>query len=331
MNKLTNDKLNILYIKNNKVILIDTDKIYNVKVGKMLKTYDNKYISRKVIKNEKNKLYFRHIYSLLPDDIITDIQQRIYKYIFQTKVLKIEKQIYCVKDNSFDIHNFNQEIFEFHNIDTTGRNTFTNGGWNMNDDIEEQEFNRREQEQKKEEWVLIDTFKTDLFDGRKLTFHKDNRKKFIDNLKKRNSKSKNLVKAINNYEGFLSEFDIKTRCVGLLKNGSLCGCDSIQHVKIRNHRHYFNKLVNHKSFNEDASYSNMIEEGINNIYISENQEREHNYILFGACGRHLGVLRDLRISEVGYKKDITTRYLNRIYEQLGFEVKNGYMCKICSQ
>lgn len=105
-NKLTTDKLNILYIKNSKVILIDTDKIYNVKVGKMLKTYDNKFISRKVIKNENNKLYYRHIYSLLPDEIITEIQQRIYKYIFQRKVLKIDYDRIINKHLKLDDKNF---------------------------------------------------------------------------------------------------------------------------------------------------------------------------------------------------------------------------------
>ena len=66
-----------LSINDNKIILIDTDKVYNKKVGTMLKTYDNKYISRKVINNKKNKLYWRHIFSLLPEEIINDIQQRI--------------------------------------------------------------------------------------------------------------------------------------------------------------------------------------------------------------------------------------------------------------
>lgn len=324
--------MNILSIKNEKMIYINTDKLYEKKVGKMLKTYEDKYISRKVIKNEKNKLYWRHIYSLLPEEIITEIQQRIYRYIFQTKVLKIEKGVYFVKDNRYDLHNFNQEIFELHNIDLTGRNTFTNGGWNMDNPIEEQEYNRRRIKQIQEEWLMVETYKTDLFDGDKMTFYKDNRKKFYDNLKKRNSKSKKLVNAMDDASSLY--FDMRGRCVGLLKNGSLCGCDASNSFCMYK-RDCFNKHINHICFSEDGKYSEMIERGITREHIIENQERNHNYLFLRTCKTHINQMIDLReysITELNTYIDKTYKqqeHLDKIYYQLGYKVRNGYMCKIC--
>ena len=88
-----------LSIHNGKVILIDSSKVYDKKVGKMLKTNDNKYVSRKVIKNTKNKLYWRHIYSYLNEECIELINQMIYQYKMKNEVLGIENVVYF--HNSF--------------------------------------------------------------------------------------------------------------------------------------------------------------------------------------------------------------------------------------
>tara|TARA_Y100001972_G_scaffold110820_1_gene142957 strand:- start:288 stop:1313 length:1026 start_codon:yes stop_codon:yes gene_type:complete len=327
-----------LSINDNKIILIDTDKVYNKKVGTMLKTYDNKYISRKVINNKKNKLYWRHIFSLLPEEIINDIQQRIYRYIFQRKVLKIDKLAYCVKNNKFDINNFNQEIFELHNIDTTGRNTFTNGGFNMDNPIEAQEYERRRLKQLKEEWIMVDTFKTDLLNkySDEMTFYEDNEEKFYDNLYKRNYKSKKLINAMDKYQKE-RYFVMDYRCLGLLKNGSLCGCCTDETVRIKK-RDYYNKHIIPAGFSESATYSNRWPQNINHIFYK--QKRKQKYLYFGACKNHIDQMIDLReyfkIEQNSYMYENTDegegfsqRYLDKIYEQLGYKVRNGYMCKIC--
>ena len=93
-----------LAIRNEKVIMIETDKTFAKGTKNMLKTLDNKFISRKVIKNPKHKLYWRHIYSFLPAEILDVIIPEIYRYIYSQKIIRN----YCslIDKNDMNIYNF---------------------------------------------------------------------------------------------------------------------------------------------------------------------------------------------------------------------------------
>jgi hypothetical protein len=69
-----------LSIHNNRLISINTDKVYSNGTSNMLKTLDGKYISRKVINNKDNTLEWRHIFSLLPEELIQIICEDIYRH-----------------------------------------------------------------------------------------------------------------------------------------------------------------------------------------------------------------------------------------------------------
>jgi hypothetical protein len=92
INKQQEDMIE-LNIHNGKIIMLNTDKTYDKKYGTMLKTLDNQYIIKKIIKNKKNILKWRHIYSFLPSDTIETINQMIYREIYKNKVLNIYKPL----------------------------------------------------------------------------------------------------------------------------------------------------------------------------------------------------------------------------------------------
>jgi hypothetical protein len=68
----------------------------NIHNGKIIYIEDNdcELCNDHYIKNKKNNLKWRHIYSLLPNDTIELINQLIYKDIYKNNVLGIHKPIY---------------------------------------------------------------------------------------------------------------------------------------------------------------------------------------------------------------------------------------------
>lgn len=288
-----------LSIHNGKVILMDSSKVYDKKVGKMLKTSDNKYVSKKVINNKKNKLFWRHLYSYLNEESIELINQMIYQYKMKSEVLGIENIVY------FGRNYFLEEIVgEVYDCSRNGRN-----GWNMNNSEEMVEYQRRKELQEKEDWIDIDIKKEDLFNSdnqdKKIDFWKKRHINFNQNIRDTNTKSKNIQK---NTSGNLVWFRMGRYCNGIMGNGDLCGCESSETLNMD--RDYFNNQINQITFSEDSGR-----------YTRNTGRRRHTTKL-SLCRRHYNKYE--KMNDKTYKKEV-----DKIYKKMGYELQNGYMCKSC--
>lgn len=301
-----------LSIHNGKVILMDSSKVYDIKVGKMLKTSDNRYVSKKVINNTKNKLYWRHLYSYLNQESIEMINQMIYQYKMKSEVLRIENIVYFGRN--YQLENIVGDIYD---CKTTGINPLTNRwGWNMNNLDERMECKRREKIQEKEDWIDISINKEDLFNSSKfkMRFWKNCHIKFNQNIKDTNKKSKHLQK---NISGDLVWFNMSDYCNGVMGNGDFCGCECNE--TLNTDRHYFNNQINKISFNEDGGCN------MNNRYIGwnwYNDNKNRNNTKISLCKRHYNKYE--KMNEKDYCREV-----DKIYKKMGYELKNGYMCKSC--
>jgi len=253
-----------LSIHNGKVILIDSDKVYDRKVGKMLKTNDNKYVSKKVINNKKNKLFWRHIYSYLNEESIELINQMIYQYKMKSAVLGIENVVWFGRS--------------FHN--------------------------------RMEDWLEVEFRKEDIFNcgdrDKRIDFWRKRHIRFNQNIRDKNTKSKNIQKNIN---GCIKYFSMDQYCCGIMGNGDLCGCESNE--TLNTDRDYFNNQINKISFSEDSC-----------IYTRRNGERRRNNTKISLCKRHYNKYE--KMNDKTYNREV-----DKIYKKMGYELQNGYMCKSC--
>ena len=99
-------------------------------------------------------------------------------------------------------------------------------------------------------------------------------------------------------------------CCGVMNNGDLCGCEYSEKLNID--RDYFNDNINHSTFNENGK------EKCNRF----KNNRSRNYTKLSLCKRHYNKYEKMN------KKDYYNE-VDKIYKKMGYEVKNGYMCKIC--
>jgi hypothetical protein len=308
-NKLTK-QLNMceLSIHNGKVILIDTDKCYDKKVGKMLKTNDNKYISRKVINNKNNKLYWRHLYSYLPSECVEDINKMIYEWKMKNQVLNINMNIfYNVDYQSKDI------VSEIYDCGTSYRQV--GRSWDWSNESEKIEFRRRQELQEKEDWISVDIEKQDIFNcsdrDKRIDFWKNRHIRFNERVRDTNKQSKKLQKNIGNSSWDIKYFSMNSYCCGLMNNGNICGCESSERMLID--REYFNNQINPITFSEDScNYSRR-----NNSSV-----RKKSITQIPLCKRHYNKYD--KMSKYQYEMEV-----DKIYRRFGYEIKNGYMCKVC--
>lgn len=287
-----------LSIHNGKVILIDSDKCYDKKMGKMLKTNDNKYVSKKVINNKKNKLYWRHLYSYLNEESIGLINQYIYKYKMKSEVLGIENIVYFNKN--YDIENIVKEIYDcsLYNISYANNKI---------------EYEKRMKKRMKEDWIEVDIEKDNIFksynEDKRIHFWKNNRLQFNQNIRDKNTKSKKIQKNSGGYCG-IKYFDMFKYCNGIMGNGDLCGCESSEKLNID--RDYFNDNINHSSFNENGG------EKCNRFKNS----RLRNKVELSLCKIHYNKYNKMNEKKLNNEVD-------KIYKKMGYELQNGYLCKIC--
>lgn len=276
---------------NNKVIFLDTDKVYDKKVGSMLKTNDNKYISRKVIKNKKNKLYWRHIFSYLNEDCLQIINQMIYRHKMKTEVLKIDYNVI----SSYD-YPLNAWVYELYNISRYNRQGI-------------QEIFKKEEE---EDWEIID-----IEPAKKCLrgFWEKNHIKNNERILKENKSSKKLDKFIkkNSSITFYMDTDkkicknntsIRRMCCGLKNNGDLCGNTADYKIDYIN-KNYYNRWITHNDIHPKTGVGIHLD-GI--------------YLKF--CGIHYKKYDKLYIHK--YQDE-----LDKIYNKLGYKLHNNYLCKMC--
>jgi hypothetical protein len=298
-----------LSIHNGKVILMDSSKVYDKKVGKMLKTNDNKYVSKKVINNKKNKLYWRHLYSYLNEECIELINQMIYQYKMKSEVLGIENIIYF--NRNYELEEIVSEVYDCGvSYRQLGR------GWNWNNPNDRIEWNRRQLLQKKEDWIDIDIKKEDIFEtdnrDKKIDFWKNKHIRFNERIRDTNKQSKSLQKS------FKSKYDIKwfsmsRYCNGLMNNGEICGCESSEKKMID--RDYFNNQINPITFGEDSC-------NYTNLRYMRNKDRNRKKIELSLCKRHYNKYDKMN------KKQLD-KEVEKIYNKMGYGLQNGYLCKVC--
>ena len=286
-----------LSIHNGKVILIDSSKVYDKKVGKMLKTNDNKYISKKVINNKKNKLYWRHLYSYLNEECISLINQMVYQYKMKNEVLRIENIVYFHKN--YFVENMVKEIYEL-----------SLNGLSYKDNREE--YDKIKNRMEEEEWIEVDMYKEDIFNKKEINFWRDSHIKFNENIKDTNKQSKSLQKSIKN-KYHLSWFDMTGYCGGLMNNGDICGCKSYEKIMID--RDYFNNQINKITFGENScKYTNL-------TYMRDT-DRDRKKIELSLCRKHKTKYDKMN------KKQLNNE-VERIYNKMGYGLQNGYLCKTC--
>ena len=192
INNINNNQDKMVLLNNNhngKVIFLDSNKVYDTKTGNMLKTGDNKYVSKKVIKNKNNKLVWRHIFSYLNMDNIEKINQYIYMDIMKHKVFGIKPSIeYITWD--YICSQIVEEVYDCRLDYRLGVN-------------ENREL--KKQIKKKEEWVVIEyNVKNNATTDR------------------REMLRKNMEKISLKYTNNTPYFDISYKCKSLKKNGEFC-------------------------------------------------------------------------------------------------------------
>tara|TARA_R100000951_G_C2607757_1_gene170223 strand:- start:72 stop:1007 length:936 start_codon:yes stop_codon:yes gene_type:complete len=292
-----------LSVHNGKVILIDSDKCYDKKMGKMLKTNDNKYVSKKVINNKKNKLYWRHLYSYLPWETIELINQMIYKYKMKSEILGIENVVYFHKN--YNMENLIKEVYDLSLQNISFSNNYI-------------EYERRMKEVKKEEWIEVDINKEDIFEcvdfEKKIKFWKNRHIRFNERIRDTNTKSKKLQKYIKSLS--IKHFSMDQYCCGIMGNGDLCGCESSEKIMID--RDYFNDQINPITFSDNCWYY------YNNsdVRYMTNKDKERKKIELSLCKRHYNKYDKMN------KKQLDNE-VEKIYNKMGYGLRNGYMCKTC--
>ena len=295
-----------LNIHNGKMILIDTNKCYDKKVGKMLKTTDNRYISRKVINNKDNKLYWRHLYSYLPYECIEEINKMIYQYKMKCEVLNINTNIFWNRHYGLE-----EIVCEIYDCGTTYRQV--GRGWNFNNESEKLEFRRRQKLQEKEDWIVVDLEKEDLFNcsdrDKRIDFWKKRHINFNERIRDTNKQSKKLQKNIGSNWN-IKYFSMNSYCCGIMNNGEICGYESNERMNIN--RDYFNTNINPITFSENScEYSR-----------SRDSIRRRSLTQIPLCKRHYKKYDNMSKYQYGMEID-------KIYRRFGYELKNGYMCQVC--
>ena len=148
INNINNNQDKMVLLNNNhngKVIFLDSNKVYDTKTGNMLKTGDNKYVSKKVIKNKKNKLVWRHIFSYLNMDNIELINQYIYMDLMKHKVFGIAPKV-GMGNYNWDLNSFVEELYDC-KISWSSDNQETK--------------NRKKKIQEEEYWVEVEYYMVD--------------------------------------------------------------------------------------------------------------------------------------------------------------------------
>jgi len=290
MNKYNKQlKMCELSIHKAKLILIDTDKCYDRKVGNMLKTADNKYISKKVIKNKKHKLYWRHLYSYLNEESIELINQMVYEYLMKNQVLKIER-IYRFMDGwGWDHNNFRNIKDEdlWVNIDVEKRNIFDGAN----------SFDR-----------------SCSFDDKYATFADKTMSYLNERIRDTNKKSKKIQKYFN--QNTCNYFRMSNYCCGIMKNGDFCGCSANENYRID--RDYYHKFINRHCFIDDAQKNSP--HWHSQWEITQRRKRYDTELKF--CSRHFNQITNM-------EETAQDEYVDKIYRKFGYELKHGILCKVC--
>ena len=298
-----------LNVINNKVIILDCDKVYDIGVGKMIKTFDSKFVSKKVIKDKKYKLFWRHIFSFLNCESIELINQYIYKYKMKVEVLGIRTYISVFEKIEWEVNRIVNEVYD---CGVVYRNELTNN-----------EFNtlRREKRmiREKEEWVIVEKFEFNVFGedsvyDRKSFSGKSNRK-IKEYVLDTNKQSKKLHKTLHIGNNTYNMEDI---CMGLLGNGDICGSGYTGYDKIGIDYSYYNRSIN------KLNYDEMINEK-NGMYNHKSRHRKkllEECVDFDLCGIHIKQYRRMNTIK-------RMEYVDKCYKKIGYEKQNGVLCKIC--
>jgi len=280
---------------NNKIILLDTDKVYHNKVGRMLKTNDKKYISRKVIKNNKNKLFWRHIFSYLDNDSIEMINQIINQYKIQKEVLQIAPKIiwnhYVNNTNVWGARSIVEELY--------GRDVWGNS------------YRIPEEEQ----WQIFDWDKEDICGKEKVCLNLDTIAKISNYVKKNNPKSKKIQKM-----GYYTKFFPEHHCCGILGNGDLCGSE----IREEENKFQIDSQYHKPQINGLDCYKRERNYGSNSddTYYIYDKTQYHTTLSF--CGVHYN-----KYNKMGQKK-FSAEIVPEIYNKLGYHLRNGYLCRNCN-
>ena len=251
-----------LNVINNKVIILDCDKVYDKKVGNMIKTYDNKFVSKKVISNKKHKLFWRHIFSYLNEESIEMINQYIYLYKMKTEVLQIRKYISCNTRIMWGVDKIVEEVYDC--------------GYLCSGERDRQQRIIKD----REEWVIVESFDCNVFDYGENNFDKNCNKQLKKYVLDTNKQSKKLQKRFGMYKGYNSYNRLEDTCIGLLGNGDLCGSGYNEYDTFELDYVYYNRSIN------------RIEKRV--VYPRNTIGKN---VSFGLCGIHMKKYRHMNITE----------------------------------
>ena len=295
-----------LNVINNKVIILDTDKIYSTGTKNMIQTYDKNFVSKKVIKNKKYKLFWRHIFSYLNCESIELINQYIYKYKMKVEVLGVRTYISVFEKIDWEVNRIVNEVYD---CGVVYRNELTNNEYNT---LRRNKRMIRE----KEEWVIVEKFDFNVFGedsiyDRKSFSGKSNRK-LKEYVLDTNKQSKKLHKTL--HIGY-STYNLKDSCLGLLGNGDICG-SGFNGFDIGIDYSYYNRNINSLNYEEHLDNTNYNSNPRNRkVIMGESVD-------FGLCGIHHKQYRRMTITE-------RKVYVDKCYKKIGYEKQNGVLCKIC--
>ena len=301
-----------LSIHNNRVIILDTDKIYSIGTKNMIKLKCGNFVSKKVIKNPKNKLTYRHIFSYLNQESIDCILEQVWKHKFSIEVLKIGRMVDW-RINPWESSDIVSEVYE------CGTNYKYLNGYNY--ELQEQ----KRQIHNKEEWVMVDILKTDMFDtkscvlGEDRVFKMKTKQKFFNKIRTENIGSKSLQKQMDKYNKQFNKcvdyFKMSDYCCGLTSKGELCGITAYSCVEVN--RECYNEL-----FNDKMCEDSLDQEETFTYHNRRSRSGRQLRTKFSLCRRHYTKYESMDMKN-------RSKELTKIYGKMGYKMSNGYMCKIC--
>ena len=257
------------------------------------------YKSMVIFQDKDKKLYWRHIFSYLPYDIMMEIQDKVYTHLHKItyipKVIRLSYHLF--KWDNYTQKYFGDEPFikselSFQLLLRYGLSKFRMGKKNQH----------------------LHEYR----DSHIIQFHIDNFEKYKRDIIQRNNTS-SLFKG--------NMIDIKSKgynyvCSGIKKDGKVCGCKG---------KMYIEGMNPFEEYDDEIKYKKTC------MNLMETQERKHNGMNEGRILRRTIINRHLQfwfckihhkqIQKLN-KKDFV-EYKRKIYENHGYVDKHGYLCKMC--
>ena len=256
------DNIKITLLNQDKKIILNEN--HN---GRVIFIDDNEceILDKNYINNKNNNLSWRHIFSYLDNDSIEKIMNEIQKEHMKKNVLKINHHI-SFNDYSYDCRRIIEEVYDCQ--------------YNHNDNPEEKK--RKRDIVNEESWEIVE------WDERN-GLEEARRNVVCGNINKIDSKMKSL-NYLKHYES------IRYKCIFRKANGSMCGKQTNEKIRLMFNRQDDKKLVNYC-----------------NLWIHD----------IDCCGTHKRQYDNLKTQDKKYQK-IEDTLLG-----IGYKEKNGILCKVC--